>query len=153
VESVRDWARGLFLLAIFSSTVMLLVPKSMTKQVKFVSELLLLICVIAPLAGLVRSGSAVGLPTSQVTTDFASFSLGEFYAKETAQRVRELGEKAGLSVESVEVRTKDGGLSLDEVSVVVAPGASPEELGAFREAIGIYAGIPEDKVMLTARNP
>lgn len=153
MESIRIWARGLFLLAVFSSTAMLLVPKSMVKQVKFVSELLLLLCVIAPIAALIRSEGGIGLPSAQVPTVPDEFSLSRFYSKETARRVAELGETTGVRVQSVNVVMKDGGLALGEVAVVVGPGATGEQLAAFKEAVRIYAGIPKDNVRLVVESP
>lgn len=150
MESVRVWARGVFLLAVFASTVMLLVPKSVVRQAKFVSELLILLCVIAPLAGILRSGTP-GLPQTATET-FADFALGEFYSNETARHIRELGETCGVGVKAVSVSTKDGGFSLDRVDVEVEP-TSADELAAFREAIEIYTGIPGEKVEISILGP
>jgi hypothetical protein len=150
LESVREWARGIFLLAVFASTVMLLVPKSVMRQAKFVSELLLLLCVIAPLAGILRTGTP-GLPRSASET-FSDFSLGEFYSNETARRIEELGQKCGVEIKAVSVSTKDGGFSLDRVDVEVMQ-ASGDRLAAFREAIEIYTGIPGEKVEISIIGP
>lgn len=153
MESVKVWARGLFLLAVFSSTALLLVPKSMVKQAKFISELLLLLCVIAPVANVLRSGSLGGLPSSRAPAGPAGSSLGDFYVRETAQRVTQLGAKAGVRVKSVQVATKDGGLALSRVTAVIGPGAADETVNAFKEAVSIYAGISEDKVAIVVQAP
>lgn len=152
MESVKAWARGVFLVAVFSSTVMLLVPKSFIKQAKFVSEMLLLLCVIVPLAGLLRSGTA-GPQRTSLPTAFTDFSLGQFYSMETAQRIAELAGKCGVETQEVSVTTKDGGFSLDRVLVAVMPGSPEDRLETFREAIGVYTGIPEDKVEILVSGP
>jgi hypothetical protein len=151
LESVRVWARGLFLLSVFASTVMLLVPKSVIRQAKFVSELLLLLCVIAPLAGILRSGTP-NLPLRAEET-FTDLSIGEFYEAETARRIRELAEECGVEIKAVSVNTKDGGFSLDKVDVTVMPGPGDDRLEAFREAIRIYMGISREKVEIAVFGP
>lgn len=150
MEAVREWARGVFVLAVFASTVMLLVPKSVIRQTRFVSELLLLLCVIAPLAGVLKGGT-FGLPGRAAQT-FADFSLGDFYSAETARRIGELAITCGVEVKSVSVRTKDGGFSLDTVSVSVSP-CPDDRLDEFHKAIQVYTGIPAEKVEISIAGP
>lgn len=147
MEAVKGWARSLFMLAIFSSTALLIVPRSMLKQARFVAEMLLLLCVIAPLAGLLRSinGSA-SLPPLPATGSAWGFSLEQFHAEETARRVSEVATRAGLPVESVKVATKDAGFSLAEVTVCLSAKPEDEELAAFRDTLGAYLGIRKDRV-------
>lgn len=152
LESVRTWARGLFLLAVFSSTVMLLVPKRVQRQARFVSELLLLLCVIAPVAGLLKSGTT-GLSLDSAPATFTDLSLGRFYSVETAQRIAELGTRCGVETQAVSVTTKDGGLSLDRVEITLKPGIEDDRIEAFREAIQVYTGIPGDKVEIVMGSP
>ncbi|MEX0975143.1 MAG: hypothetical protein WD024_07350 [Bacillota bacterium] len=147
MEALKVWARAIFLLAIFSSTVLLIVPKSMQKQSRFVAEMLLLLCVVAPLGGLLSAGTRAALmqPDSGATAA-VQFSLGKFYAEETARRVTEIGQKAGLIVESVSVTTKDAGFSLAEVLVRLKSQPEEERLHAFVESLSAYLGIQEDRL-------
>jgi hypothetical protein len=149
VETIRTWARSLFLLSIFSSTVLLIVPKSMQKQARFVAEMLLLLCVVAPLSGLLASGSrAALLPSASGAGYPQQFSLGKFHAEETARRVIEIGQRTGIPVETVKVTTGDAGFSLVEVVVYLAGQPPDDTLRSFRETLGAYLGLQRDKLKL-----
>ncbi len=149
MEAIRTWARSLFLLSIFSSAALLIVPKPMQKQARFVAEMLLLLCVVAPLAGLLGSSTRAALLPSATDSGYAGqFSLGKFYAEETARRVTEIGQRAGVPVESVKVATGDAGFSLTEVVIYLSNRPADETLRAFRETLGAYLGIPKDRLKL-----
>jgi hypothetical protein len=151
VEAIKTWARSLFLLSIFSSTVLMIVPKSMQKQSRFVAEMLLLLCVMAPLAGLLSSGSRASLLPSEPGSSYTQeFSLGKFHAGETARRVTEIAERAGIPVESVKVTTGDAGFSLVEVVVYLSDRPADETLRVFRETLGAYLGIRKDRLRVIA---
>ncbi len=147
MEAVKLWARSIFLLAIFSSTVLLIIPKSMQKQSRFVAEMLLLLCVVAPLGSLLGAGSRETLvPAVPGSSTTVQFSLEKFYADETARRVTEIGQKAGIPVEGVTVTTKDSGFSLSEVVVRLAERPPDEQLTAFTESLSAYLGIQKNRL-------
>lgn len=148
MAAIKAWAKSLFVLAVFSSTVLLITPKSALKQARFVAEMLLLLCVIAPLAGLLGStGTAVGaMPSLPGAEGAERFSLEEFYAGEIARRVIEIGSRAGIPVESVKVTTKDAGFSLAEVEVYLSDLPGDEAVATFKDTLGAYLGIQKDKV-------
>ena len=148
MEAVKDWARSLFLLSIFSSTALLLVPKSMQRQARFVAEMLILLCVVGPLASLFSSGARTALPSAFQLTGSGETSLGEFYAQETARRVAEIAQKAGIPVKTVNVTTSDTGLSLKQVAVYLSDQTPEETLAAFRETVAAYLGVPRDKLKI-----
>ncbi len=147
MEAVKVWARSIFMLSVLSSTVLLIVPKSMQKQSRFVVEMLLLLCVIAPLSGLLGSGAQDALASTGLPSQSAeATSLGRFYAEETARRVSELGEKAGLSIAEVAVATKNAGFSLAEVIVRLGANPSDEQMDAFTKSVSAYLGINQDRL-------
>lgn len=147
MEAVKVWARSIFLLAVFSSTVLLIVPKPMQKQSRFVAEMLILLCVVAPLGGLVSAGTRdVLAPSNSSSPAGEEFSLGKFYAEETARRVTEIGQKTGLPVLAVTVTTKESGFSLAGVLVRLAEQPDEEQLGAFTGSLSAYLGISKDKL-------
>ncbi len=152
MEAVKAWARSIFLLAVFSSTVLLVIPKSMQKQSRFVAEMLLLLCVIAPLGGLVSSGAQSALaPGNGAVAEGEATSFGDFYSSETARRVAEIGQAIGLSIESVDVATKDSGFSLASVVVHLTDRPSDDELASFTEGLSAYLGIGKDKLRVVVR--
>jgi hypothetical protein len=146
VEAVKAWAKSLFILAVFSSTVLLVVPKSMLKQARFVAEMLLLLCVIAPLGGLLGAAGRAALLPEVGAAPVSQFSLEKFYAEETARRVTEIGARTGIPVDSVKVVTKDSGFTLVEVTVYLAEPAEEDQVVAFRAALGAYLGVQKDRV-------
>lgn len=104
MESLKAWAKGVYLVAVISSAALVLIPKSMQKQSKFVIELLLLLCILAPVAGFVGKPQQVaGLRLGQDTWEADGFSLERFYALEVQRRVTQLALAAGLPIHSVQV--------------------------------------------------
>lgn len=150
MEAVKVWARSLFLVSIFSSTALLLVPKSMQRQARFVAEMLILLCVVAPLARVLSSPAAPALWSSVQPVLAEEASLGEFYTRETARMVAEIGRRAGIPVKTVKVSVGDTGLSLSEVAVYLSEPTSPDSAQTFKDAVAAYLGIPKDKVQMYA---
>lgn len=147
MEAVKAWARSIFLLAVVSSTALLLVPKSMQKQSRFVAEMLILLCVIAPLATLVSATARETLvPGGLAAVVGEQPSLGKFYADETARRVTEIAQRTGLPVVEVSVATKDSGFSLASVVVRLAEHPEGDRLTAFTGSLAAYLGIGNDKL-------
>lgn len=147
MEAVKAWARSIFLLSIISSTALLIVPKPMQKQSRFVAEMLILLCVIAPLGGLIGAGTREALATPGLPSQpEEGSSLGKFFAEETARRVTEIGLRTGIPVLEVTVATKDRGFSLAEVVVRFEKQPPEEQMKAFTEGLGAYLGIGKDKV-------
>jgi len=147
VEAVKVWARSIFLLSVISSTALLIVPKSMQKQSRFVAEMLVLLCVIAPLGGLLRAGTREALaPPGLPSQPEEAFSLGKFYGEETARRVSEIGQQTGMTVTEVTVATKDAGFTLAEVVVYLEEQPPEERMKAFTESLTAYLGIGKDKL-------
>lgn len=147
MAAIKTWAKSLFVLAVFSSTVLLVTPKSMLKQARFVTELLLLLCVVAPLAGLLNSANAAAaLPQVWSVEGPDRFSFEKFYAEETAKRVIEIGLRVGVPVDSVKVTTKDSGFSLAGITVYLKDRPAGDALAVFRDSLGSYLGVPSDKV-------
>ena len=147
MEAVRVWARSIFLLSVISSTALIIVPKSMQKQSRFVAEMLVLLCVIAPLGGLIRAGTREALaPPNLPSQSEEAFSLGKFYAEETARRVTEIGLEIGMPVQEVTASTKGSGFSLAEVVVHLEEQPPEEQMKAFTESLAAYLGISKDKL-------
>ncbi len=112
MESLKAWAKSIYLVAIVSSVAILMIPKSMQKQSKFVIELLLLLAILAPIAGFVNKSYDV----PQVIWEYQDLDSGYvplsiFYIKEIQRQVTQLAVAAGLPVHSVMV--KAGGLPPD----------------------------------------
>jgi hypothetical protein len=125
----------------------------MQKQTRFVAEMLILLCVVAPLGGLVSSGTkAAVLPSGSGASVAGEFSMGKFYADETARRVAEIGETAGIPVQSVTVTTRDSGFSLAEVLVKVAEQPEEGRMRAFTESLTAYLGIGKDRLRVVVGN-
>ncbi|MGE5580393.1 MAG: hypothetical protein ACM3WU_10150 [Bacillota bacterium] len=147
MEAVKVWARAIFLLSVIASTALLVVPKSMQKQSRFVVEMLILLCVIAPLHGLIPQGTEAALaPNGPPTAGQEVSSLGKFYANETARRVAEIGEQAGVPVLEVTVLTGSSGFSLSSVVVRLREQPSDERLSAFTGSLAAYLGIGKDRL-------
>ena len=150
METVKEWARSLFLISIFSSTALLLVPKSMQRQARFVAEMLILLCVVAPLARMLTTPAASTIWSSMGSNQADQGSLGEFYAWETARMVAEIGRRAGIPVKTVEVGVGETGLSLSAVTVYLSGPVDPEAAQAFRDSVAAYLGVPKDKLQVCA---
>lgn len=149
MAAIRTWAKSLFVLAVFSSAVLLVTPKSAQKQARFVAEMLLLLCVIAPLAGLLTSaGASAGTPSLPDVQGSEQFSLEKFYAEETARRVIEIGVRAGVPVDKVKVTTKDAGFSLAGITVYLKERVPDDAVNAFTSSLGAYLGIGKGEVLV-----
>ncbi len=147
MEAVKAWARAIFLLSVIGSTAMLIVPKSMQKQSRFVVEMLILLCVIAPLSGLIPRGTEAALAINGAAPAGDSPpSLSTFYANETARRVSEIGKQAGVPVLEVTVLTESSGFSLSAVVVRLREQPPEERLEAFTGSLAAYLGIGKDKL-------
>lgn len=144
---MKVWARSIFLLAIFTSTALLIIPKSMQKQARFVAEMLVLLCVVAPLAGLVNAGTREAMtPTAPSLPSPEVSALGKFYADETARRVAEIGQRTGMPIVEVTATTSGAGLSLAGVIVRVSEQPDDERFRAFAESLAAYLGISKDRL-------
>lgn len=104
MDSLKDWARGVYLLAVFSSAAILIIPKCMQKQSKFVIELLMLLCIMAPVARFAgKPLDASSAAWNYREHDSNLISLETFYTQETGRRVKEMAISAGLPVDKVSV--------------------------------------------------
>jgi len=152
VEAVKVWARAIFLLSVIASTALLVVPKSMQKQSKFVVEMLILLCVIAPLRGLIPRGTEAALSSNGLAgAGQEEPSLARCYANETARRVAEIGEQAGVPVLEVTVLTDSSGFSLSSVVVRLSEQPSEERLNAFTASLSAYLGISKDRLRVVVQ--
>jgi hypothetical protein len=147
--AIKAWARSIFVLTVFSGTVLLLVPKSMTKQAKFVVEMLLLLCVVAPLAGLFRGNDrsvlTLGASWKEVSS---SVSLERFLASETSRRVLEMGARADIPIDHVEAVPDAGGFTLVAVKIWLKESVPPDTLDPFMATLSAYLGVPRDTVTI-----
>lgn len=150
MDAICSWAKGLFLLSVFTAAVILVAPKSMRTKVQFVCEIILVLCATAPLLGFVRTGELT-LPASVSREIEPLPSLGDFLVTETARRVREIGRLLEIGVGEVAVETDRGGLSLTGIRVTIEADADAAQ--EFGEALGLFAGIPKDKIDITRVEP
>ena len=152
MEAIKAWAKSVFILSVFASTVMLLVPKSMNKQAKFVSEMLLLLCVAAPLAGLLSG--AGGIPASPELTFGESappFALNDYLVTETSRRVSEIASLAGISVDDVSVMPAQSGYGIEGITITLSSPVIDEDGEALRETLSAYLSVPVDRVRLVVK--
>lgn len=125
---------------------MLLVPKSMAKQAKFAAEMLILLCVVAPLAGLLTgAGSAPASPDLALDESFAPFVLGNYLASETSRRVREIAFLAGVLVDDVLVVPEETGYGIAEITIMVASLSDEDEV-ALRATLSQCLSVPADRI-------
>lgn len=128
-----------------------MVPRSMLRQARFVIEMVLLLCVIAPAIGFlprVEMAGASWNPTAAVPGDAEPFSIERFYARETESRVEEIARRLKIPLAGVSVSIGSG-LRLSAITVLVE--AMPEEdvLQVFKQSLTSYMGIPGEKVIFT----
>jgi hypothetical protein len=147
MESIKTWARGVFILSVLSSTALLLVPKNSVKQARFVLSMLLLLCTIAPLVRLVPNieETTASEVISQGMTD--QFSLARFLEQETEDMVKAVASEAGLKILSVHVDTD--GFSLHSVRIEMEGPIPEETLEAFRDSLSAYLGVGEESLWLS----
>ncbi len=153
MAAIKVWARSIFVLTVFSSTALLLVPKSMTKQAKFVVEMLLLLCVIAPLAGLFRDGGRSALTSGDSWGEVSSpAALEKFLASETRRRILEMGAKANIPIEDAKAVAAKGGFTLAEVKIWLKDSVPLDTIKPFVATLSAYLGVPEDTVTVIQPN-
>jgi hypothetical protein len=152
VDSLKSWAKAVYLVAVVSSAALVMIPKSMQKQSKFVIELLLLLCILAPVAGFVSKPHQVaGVMWGQAGWAPDSFSLERFYATEVERRITQMGIAAGLPIHSVEVETRGFAPDFSGSKVCVylmAPvdEADAQVIHAFRELIATHLDLDPDNI-------
>jgi hypothetical protein len=131
---------------------MLLVPKSMSKQAKFASEMLLLLCVVAPLAGLLTGdGSVSVLPDLTFGESAQPFSLGNYLVSETERRVTEMASIAGIPADDVSVTLSETGYDIEEITLTLESFVPVDEEEAFRRTLSAYLSVPTDRVKFVTR--
>ncbi len=143
MAAVKTWARSVFILSVFSSTALLLVPRSMNKQAKFVVEMLILLCVIAPLTGLFPGAVEALMPDGYPGEAPAGSSLESFLASETSRRVKEIASQAGVPIKEVVTTVQKGGFALAEVKVWLAQEISWETESQFASTLAAFLGVSE----------
>ncbi|HHW27825.1 MAG TPA: hypothetical protein GXX23_10920 [Firmicutes bacterium] len=152
MEAIKSWAKSVFMLSMFASTVMLLVPKSMQKQAKFAAEMLLLLCVVAPVVGLLSGARSVpASPGFTWSESVPPFALGDYLVSETERRVTEMASIAGIPLDRVSVVPSREGYGIEEVRVVLKSPVSDQEGEAFKGTLAAYLSIPADKVFLVVK--
>ena len=146
MEAIKSWAKSVFVLSILASTAMLLVPKSMSKQAKFAAEMLILLCVVAPLTGLLSgTSSAPASPDLTLGESTAPFVLGNYLASETSRRAKEIVSLAGVSVDDVLVVPKETGYGIEEITITLAS-LSDEDEQALRATLSQCLSVPADTI-------
>lgn len=147
--SLKEWARGVYLLAVFSSAAILLIPKRMQKQSKFVIELLMLLCIMAPIAGLVgKPIDAASVAWNYREHDSNLTSLETFYAQETGRRVKEMAISAGLPVDKVLVEAL--GLAPDftcRVTLFLSSAPDQDVADSFARFLSSYLSISLEHIL------
>lgn len=152
MESLKSWAKTIYLVAVISSAALVLIPRSMQKQSKFVIELLLLLCIVAPVAGFVgKPHQVAGMTWTLEGWEPESFSLERFYASEVQRRAMEMGIAAGLPIHSVEVETQ--GLAPDfsgsKVCLYLSAPLDESDAGvmhSFKELLATHLGIDPENI-------
>lgn len=152
MEAVRGWAKSVFILSIFASTVMLLVPKSMSKQAKFAAEMLLLLCVVAPLAGLLSGAGSIPVSPDLTFGEPAQpFALGNYLVSETRRRVTEMASLAGIPADDVSVALSQTGYGIEEIVLTLKSPVAEDDEEAFKATLSAYLSIPKDRVRFVTR--
>ncbi len=152
MESLRAWAKTVYLVAVISSAALLMIPKTMQKQSKFVIELLLLLCILAPAAGFVtKPYDVAGIAWGYQERNSGSVSLELFYAREVERRVTEMGVVAGLPVHSVLVETEGFAPGFSGSKVTLYLTSPVDETGSdtidrFRELLAAHLYISVDNI-------
>ncbi|MGI6620069.1 MAG: hypothetical protein ACOX35_01270 [Bacillota bacterium] len=147
MESLKSWARTVYLVAVISSAALLMIPKSMQKQSKFVIELLLLLCIVVPPVGLVgKSHEVAGIRWDYADLAPEDFSLERFYASEVQRRAVQMGLAAGLRIHSVEVEARGIAPDFSGTKVYVyltgpIDESEAEVIQKFRELLATHLGI------------
>jgi hypothetical protein len=153
MSSIKEWARTIYLVSVFSALALLIVPRSMLKQVRFVVEMLLIFCILAPLINAVLGG---GPETVLMNGSFdlpGSLNMASYYTMETGRRIKETGLSLGLPVDNVEIKVSGTGpgFRVTSISVDVSESPEPETENAFVQALSAYIGVDEDRI--TIRKP
>jgi len=154
LDFLKTWARSIYVLSVLSSVVILLSPKRMQKEVRFVLEMLILLCIIAPLISLLgkpldkRVGAIGGTlsETSQAT-------LEKFYEDEMARRIRELGLKANIPIAAVTLKIQGSfpAFKVGFVDIRLERPVDKEEIEAFRGSLSAYLGISREDVLVEVK--
>ncbi len=149
MAAIKVWARSIFVLSVLTSTALILVPKSMQKQARFVTEMLILLCIVAPLAGLMRN---VGLHTDVTGYQWDEINqpavLETFLASETEKRVLQISADAGIAVSGVEAQASKGGFTLDHVKIWAEDEVSESSEESLVATLSAFLGVPQDKITI-----
>ena len=151
MEALKNWAKGVYLLAVFSSVVMMIIPKRVEKQSRFVMELLMLLCIMAPVTGFVKNPiDRDRVAWNLQENDFGYDSLREFYEVESCRRVKELAEDLGLSVESVSVEVSGHTPNFSVGSITLRLSDLPHEeiASGLKDFLSAYFSINQDQICL-----
>ena len=151
LAAIKVWARSIFVLSVLTSTALILVPKSMQKQARFVTEMLILLCIVAPLASLMRNtdfqSHVAGYQWDELNQPAA---LETFLASETKRRVLQISGDAGIEVIDVEASASKGGFTLDYVKIW-SKGQVPEGAKeSLVKTLSAFLGVPRDKITVIA---
>ncbi len=147
MAAIKLWARSIFVLSVLTSTALVLVPKSMQKQARFVTEMLILLCIVAPLASLMRN---VGLQSDIAQYQWDELNqpqtLETFLALETERRVLQITNDAGIPVLDVEALASKGGFTLAQVKIWSKDRVPEGAKESFVATLSAYLGVPKDKI-------
>ncbi|MGI6628238.1 MAG: hypothetical protein ACOX4K_07840 [Bacillota bacterium] len=149
MEFLKEWARGVYLLAVLSSAAILMIPKSMQKQSKFVIELLMLLCIIAPVAGFIRKPiDAPSATWNYREQDYRDISLKAFYAGEVSRRVKDTAISVGLPVESVlvEVSGFAPGFTCSGINIYLSSPVEEGKTDSFARFLASYLAIDQSRI-------
>lgn len=149
MEAIKEWARSVYILAMLSSVVLLLVPRKMLRQVRFVAEIIMLLCILSPVLGAVLGAENLTIYSERFEPpESYSASLEKFYVGEIERRIKEIGNDAGIPVKSV--RTNLSGFapkfSVSSVSIYLSAPVEKDKTRKFRDLIAAYLGIDSSKI-------
>ncbi len=152
MESLKVWAKTVYLLAVISSAALLMIPRGMQKQSRFVIEMLMLLCILSPVVGFLgKSHDTAAITMNYREYDFGTASLETFYSREIERRVLEMSVAAGLPIDSVSAEVKGFAPNFQESGVTLYLSApvddiEQEELDNFRKLLAAHLSMNIDNI-------
>lgn len=148
LQAVREWARSVYVVSVVASIAVLLLPKRYAKHGRFVAEMLILVCVLSPIAKL-SNVSQQELFRSTFSGQEVSPS-GEFYARQVEDGIRGIANSLGLTVGEVELEIKDGSGEFARVIICLERPAGEDAIKALKKTVAAWFGMDEASVTVTA---
>lgn len=156
MEFVKSWAKSVYVLAVLSSLVVVMAPRKMQKEIRFVLEIMVLLLLLTPLVTLFGKSPSFENTWTNTTDNLSRqnyLSLESFFRDETKRRILTISKTLGLTVDSVEVEVKGvfPNLTVSRLVVALNQPEDQESLENFRRSLQSYLGVPEESIVLEVK--